>query len=307
MKIIILSPNASLYVKPEHKKQLEGLSKVLIIDKIQPLSEITELFDNEEKIIWIDPDFCNWSVGKDLINKLQNVRAICLQSISFSRIDTNAATEKGIKIINLRGCFSESVAEWAFLIYMNLLKKIPLLIKSWYIQDYDKFKGYEFFWKTAWIIWMWSIWSRIAEICKGLWMKVIYRSQNSKNDKYNFHEVKDIFQLADAIFPAVADNEDTRKIIKDEYLLSMKPNSYFISIIHQIYNHELLIKMVEEWKIAGYWFESTSSTINDYKWNIWVDPEMAWCTQESVDNSSQQWINNIIKAFNKDYPNIVNN
>jgi len=69
MKIIILSPNADLLFTDELKGKIKSAGEVVFIKDIKPLLDVPELYNSEQKIVAIDPDFCEWSVPKDVIKK----------------------------------------------------------------------------------------------------------------------------------------------------------------------------------------------------------------------------------------------
>ncbi len=306
MKIIILSPNVDLLFTEELKEKIHSAGNAIFIKKIKPLLEVCELYGTEQKIVAIDPDFCEWSVPKAVIEKMKNVQAICLQTTSFSWIDTVEAKKQGIPVMNLRGFSTQAVAEWAMLMAVNVARKLPLIIKDGWKQDFSKYQGIELNGKTAGIIGLGTIGTRVAEICKGLGMKVVYWSRKSKNKRFSFTELNDLIKRADFIFPTLAQNEETKGLITDEMLKSMRRSAIFVSIVHKIYNHDLLLQLVKEGKIYGYAFESEKDKIVDFEGNVWADPELAWCTNESMRMNAEQWTEAIVKAVKNDYPTQVN-
>lgn len=301
MNIIILSPIADLLFTDELKEKIKSAGEAVFIKNTKPLLDIPELFDDEQKIVAIDPDFCEWNVSKEIIKKLKNVKAICLQTTSFSWIDTAEANKQGIPVINLR-CFStEAVAEWAFLMAMNVARKIPLIIKDSWKQDFSKHQGVELRDKTVGIIGLGNIGVRIAEICNGLGMKVVYWSRSSKDERFSFVALKDLMKKADFIFPTLAQNEETIELITDEMLKSMKRSAIFVSIVRKIYNHNLILKLVQKGKIYGYAFETEKEKMTDFDGNVWAGPTLAWCTNESFQRNAEQWTKAIVKAVKNDY------
>ena len=87
---------------------------------------------DEERILAIDPDFSNWKVENSDLEKIPNLTGVCLQTTSFSWIDIDFLKNKNIPVMNLRGFSSEAVAEWAFLMALNVARKIPLVSqKGW--------------------------------------------------------------------------------------------------------------------------------------------------------------------------------
>ncbi|MBP7007941.1 hypothetical protein KBB05_04445 [Patescibacteria group bacterium] len=151
-----------------------------------------------------------------------------------------------------------------------------------------------------------TIGTRIAEICNGLGMEVCYRSRKSKDERFLCTELDDLMKKADVIFPTLAKNEETIKLITDMMLKSMKKTAIFVSIVGKIFNHDLILQLVEENRIYGYAFETENEKMDAFVGNIWAGPELGWCTNESFKRNSEQWVDAIIKAVKNDYSNQVN-
>lgn len=306
MNIIILTPSPDLYFPDELKSKLQSLGNIIFIKDIKPLSDVSELYTDEPKIVAIDPDFCDRKVGAEVIENMKNVQAICLQTTSFSWIDTAAAKNKNIPVVNLRGFSTYAVAEWSVMVAMNVARKIPLVIKDDRKQDFVKHQGRELKWSKAAIIGLGTIGTRIAELCAGLDMEVIYWSNNSRNDRFKYMDLSELMKEADFIFPTVAQNSDTKNLITDDMLNSMKPTTIFSSIVHNVFNHDLILKLVKEGKLYWYAFETEKEKFSDFEGNVWAGPALAWCTSESVQRNAIQRTDAIVKAVNNEYPTQVN-
>ena len=308
MKIFILSPNyKQLIVGNKLDGKLEKTGDLIVVSKIQPLESIKELFQgNEPRVLAIDPDFCDWKVPNEAIKKIPNLKAICLQTTSFSWDDIEFMKKINIPVMNLRGFSSIAVAEWATMMALNVARKIPLVVQDKWKYDYNKHKGVEIRGKTAGIIGLGSIGTAIAENCKGLGMKVQYWSKNSKDKRFDPVTLSKLMKTSDLILPAVAQNERTRGLITDKMLKSMKQNAIFVSIVHKIYNHKLLEKLIKQEKIYGLANEEEETNTAKTKGNIWTGLQLAWCTEDSMRKNAHQWVESITDASKGKYTTKVN-
>jgi phosphoglycerate dehydrogenase-like enzyme len=307
MKLFILSPNKESVITPELEAKLRTLGEVVFYTKPGSFSEVPGLYDgDEERILTLDPDFCDWKAQSEDIDKIPNLKAICLQTTSFSWIDTNHFKEKGIPVTNNRGFSTEAVAEWAIMTMIALARKIPLTAKDGWKTDFVKYQGIELVGKTAGIIGLGRIGKRIAELCRGIGMNVIAWSHESKAENVEMVPLEEVFSRADVVFPIVADNSETQKLITDDLLKSMKLSTIFVSMIHLIYNHQLLLDMVKEGKLYGYGFESAKGDFASYEGNVWAGPQIAWATKESMRKNGEQWVEAIITASQGEFKNRVN-
>lgn len=307
MKIFILSPNADTLFTDKQVKQLKGAGNIVFQKKIIPFEKVNGLFnDKEGRILAIDPDFCDWKVPNKVIDKVPNLKAVVLQTTSFSWLDVDHIGKKGIPVVNLRGFSSIAVAEWATMMAVNLARKVSVVVQDGWKQDYVKHQGIELRGKTAGIVGLGNIGTAIAENCQGLGMKVQYWSKTSSDKRFKKVGLENLIKTSDVIFPAVAQNDETKSLITDKMLRSMKKSAIFVSIVHHVYNHELLLKMAKEGKIYGYGFETSKPEFGKYKGNVWAGPELAWCTEDSMRKNAEQWVQAIVNASKRKYPTRVN-
>lgn len=279
---------------------------VIYFTEPKALSNFPDFQDEEEKLLVVDPDFVDWSVTKEAIEGLNNVKAILISSTSFSWLDQDALKSKNIPLINVKDWSTQAVAEWSTMMAFNLARKIPLLIKNQFELSYEKYAGVQLKGKTAGIIGMGNIGKAVAQRAKGLGMNVIYWSKNSTTVDGELVSLEDVFSQADFLFPTMADNSETQKIITDQLLMSMKSSSIFVSIVHKYYNHDLLLSMVKENKLFGYGFEDSKVKLTDFEGNVWVAPEYAWCTKESFENNDAKLLQNIKNALESNFTGKVN-
>lgn len=307
MKIFILSPNYDTLFSSELKSKLKKVGIVVVQKEIIPFEKVKGLYDGgEERILAIDPDFCDWNVPNEVIEKIPNLKAVVLQTTSFSWVDGERIAELKIPVVNLRGFSSIAVAEWATMIIMNIARKIPVVAQDKWKQDYTKHQGIELRGKTAGVVGLGRIGTAIAENMAGLGMNVQYYSKNSKDKRFKSVTLEKLMETSDVILPAVAQNEETKGMITDKMLKNMKKTTIFVSIVHHVYNHDLLLKLAETGKIYGYGFETSKAEFGKYKGNIWAGPELAWCTEDSMRKNAVQWTEAIINAIKGKYPTKVN-
>jgi lactate dehydrogenase-like 2-hydroxyacid dehydrogenase len=275
MKLYIFTPNKDALFTPQLEQKLSEVFEVIFYTNPSPLKVHGEFIaDESEKIVALDPDYFNWSFTKEDIDLLKNTKALCLATTSFSWVDTGYAKEKGIPVTNLRGFSTEAVAEFALLMTLSVARKMPLVVKDGYKQDFVKHQGIELKGRTAAVIGLGRIGNRIAELMEGVGMKVVYWARSDKNPKYERMELADIFKKADVILPAVAQNEETASLISNEMQKSMKSDAMFVSIIHKIYNHDLMLELAKEGRIYGYGFLGDNESPLSYEGNVLAYPEL---------------------------------
>ncbi|OGK15027.1 hypothetical protein A2690_02860 [Candidatus Roizmanbacteria bacterium RIFCSPHIGHO2_01_FULL_39_12b] len=309
MKIFIVSPNIDILITKNLKDKLTAIGcEIIYISDIKPLLEVTELYEGtEERILAIDPDFCNWRVENEVIEKIPNLKAIILQTDAFDWVDVSYCKEKEIPVVNLRGSSTEAVAEWALIMALNTARNIPKIVKNGWVQDYN-LQGVELKDKAAGIIGMGRIGSRIAELVSGIGMNTQYWSRRQSNEEYKYVELGQLMKTSDVIFLALPLSHETKGMITSEMIDTMRKTAIFVSIVnHGIYDHEYLLNKTKNEEIFGYAFEEEGGkTFNNYEGNVWAGPALGWCTTESFRKNTELWVEATILASKGEFPTKVN-
>lgn len=305
----------SIYITYERsfftEKQIKKLSKyakLIFLESYFDLDSAEYLKDDEEKILMADPEWYHWNLRKDHISKINNLKAICINTTAFDWIDVDYCNNNGIIVTHTPKYSTDSVAEYVIFLMMCLAKKLPIQIKTNYKMEYNhEMLNTEIRGKTVGIIGLGTIGTRIAELCSNLGMKVIYWSKNKKENSYQRVEVDEIFKKADYIIPTFATNDETRKLITDGRIEMMNENNLINIIINpvEIYNHSLLLEKAEKNEV-GYAFEIyDDKTLNDFKGNVMATAPYSFYTKESIDRLVELWCNNTIGILNNNLQNIV--
>lgn len=306
MKIIIVSPNIETQLS-DYTETLKGLGDLILVKDIKPLAEVAELYEGDEpRIVAIDPDFSDWQFPNEIIDKIPNLKAICLQTTSFSWVDIEHCKQAGIPVTNLLGFSAIAVAEWATLVILALARKLPVVIKDGWKLDYVNHRGIELRGRTAGVIGLGRIGTAFAQNVAGLGMKVQYWSKSSRDDQFSAVTLEELMNSSDVILLATANNEETKKLLTDDLLKAMKPTAIFMTITDALYNQELMLEMVKTGKLYGYGFEDEKDAFGVYEGNVWNGPALGWCTDESMSKNAQLWVDSITAATKGDFPTQIN-
>lgn len=308
MKIFVISPNTDTLLTQDQIDALKTAGDVTLIKDMKPLNEISELFAGDEpRIVAIDPDFSEWSFPNDVIDAIPNLQAIVLQTTSFSWVDIDHCAEQNIPVVNLRGFSTIAVAEWLTFMVLTVARRVPVLIQDGWKVDYTNHRGFELRGKKAGVIGLGLIGTAVAENLAGLGMDVQYWSQNSEDGRFAKVELDELVKTSDVIAIALASNPDTKGLLNDDLLKTIRPTSVLVNIAHpDIYNHDLLLQLAADGKIGGYAFEDDHNLNTGYKGNVWNGQGLGWCTKESVSKNSEQWVEATIAAAKGEYPTRVN-
>ncbi|MGI5897664.1 MAG: 2-hydroxyacid dehydrogenase [Candidatus Dojkabacteria bacterium] len=296
MKIYITYTKDSF--KEEQINNLENTGEVIFLEDYFDLDKASYLKDSDEKILVVDPDWYDWNLDEKHLKKVENLKAVCLSTTAYDWIDLEYCKKNKIVVTNIPKYSTDSVAEYAVFLMMCLARKFPIQLKNDYKTEYSvSMLNTEVRNKTVGIIGLGTIGIRIAEMCQGLGMNVIYWNRTKKENNYKAVDLETIFTTADFVIPAFSTNNETKKIITDELINKMFGN-FFINIINnpeEIYNHKLLIERAEKEEI-GYAFEiyGNGKKIYEYKGNIMATAPYAFYTKEAIERLIEIWCQNVI-------------
>lgn len=312
MKAFIFDPLWNELITDELNEKLKSANLELHIEtEIKPLSDCAALFEGEEdRILCLNPDYVNWKLSEDDYKDIPNLKAILGAATSFSWIDSSFADANNTSVCNIKNFSTQAVAEWATMMMFNLARQTPRQIKDGFPLDFDKdfmkYRGIELKGKTAAIIGLGDIGSAIAERMAGLGMNVIYWSRTEKDSSYQYKDLNTLFKEADVIFPTMALNDDSKKVITNDLLDSMKHSAILVSIAHELFDETLALDKVKTGQLFGFGFEGKPGEFNKFEGNVWAAPAYAWTTDGSMNNSMNKWIENMINAAEGKFPNQVN-
>ncbi len=267
-----------------------------------------EIFtDSEEKVIAIGPELVDWKFSNNAISNIPNFRAICLPATSFSWVDGEYAKKRNIVLTNVPKYSTESVAEYAISMMLNVVRKLPLVIKNEWKIDCDKHQGWEIKNKTMGIIGLGTIGTRIAELGKAMGMNVIYWSRKSRDKRFIYKTLDKVLQESDFVFPCLARNEQTKGMLNKQKLNKIKEDSFIVSITgDDIFDLKTALRLVNKGKLSGISFESEKCKLKDFQGNILVTPPIAWFTKEAFEEDMRIWVDTIIACIKNKPKNIVN-
>ncbi|MGZ7107851.1 MAG: NAD(P)-dependent oxidoreductase, partial [Methanobacterium sp.] len=164
--------------------------KVIIADQInekgiEDLKEVAEVVVDtsitQEELIDKIKDFdaiivrSRTKVTRNVIDAARKLKIIARAGVGVDNVDVEAATEKGIMVVNAPESTSITVAEHAMGLILSLARKISIADKSVKEGKWDKsrFMGIELAGKTLGIIGMGRIGSQVATRCKAFEMDIM--------------------------------------------------------------------------------------------------------------------------------------
>ncbi|KKQ24517.1 MAG: Phosphoglycerate dehydrogenase [Candidatus Roizmanbacteria bacterium GW2011_GWC2_37_13] len=305
MKIILICQKEEF----DNKRllQLQKYSKVEWIDsnKTNPYL-VKELFDDEEKILALSPAPLGWNFPKDLYLKLKNVKYLCLVTTSHEFLDLEKCSRAGIKVTNVPHYASEAVSEQVIMMLLVLSKRLPAQVN--YKYDFSKkVLADDLLGKQVGIIGLGDIGSRVAELVKGMGMKVVYWSRKKRDFRFENCSLEKLLSSSDVVIPLVAATKETEGFLDRKKLEIIKNDAYFVGLISdKVWDKQYLLERVKKNQLAGLAFENFEGKKERLEGNVFVTPPLAWYSKQSLDKNIQEWTDTIISCIKGIPKNLVN-
>ncbi len=262
-------------------------------------------------------------LDREVLNKLPNLKCICVLATGYNVVDIDAATDLDIKVCNVRGYAAQSVAQHVFALLLELTNRISdhaqsVLNGHWGYQDdfsYTLSPTIGLANKTIGIYGFGQIGKKVAVIAQAFDMQVVAHHRHPERDKQagvEFVSFDDMMKKSDVVSLHAPLSAENQGIINTESLNKMKQTAYLINTGRGgLIVEEDLKKALVSGRIAGAGLDVISEE-PPQKGNILfgaknciITPHNAWATNGSRQKLLDEAVKNV-KAFLEGKPrNIV--
>jgi D-lactate dehydrogenase len=181
--------------------------------------------------------FVNDKVTAEVIESLakRGVKVIALRCAGFNNVDLKAATEQGIQVCRVPAYSPQAVSEHAVAMLLTLNRKTHKAYNRVREQNFSLqgLLGFDVHNKTVGVIGTGNIGKAFCKIMLGFGCKVVafdvYPNDELKNLGVTFLPLKDVFSQADIISLHCPLNDQTKHMINDDTIQSMKPGVMIIN------------------------------------------------------------------------------
>jgi D-3-phosphoglycerate dehydrogenase len=252
-------------------------------------------------------------VDSELISLMNNMEVIGRAGTGVDNIDVDAATRKGIIVMNTPGGNTISTAEHTMALMISMCRNIAQANQSMRSGKWDKkaFKGTELHSKTLGIIGLGKIGREVAVRSKAFGMNVIAFDPVVSEDLANKLEVdlvdlNTVFEKSDILTVHVPLNDDTRNLISAKTLQKCKDGVKIINCARGgIVNEEDLINAMDSGKVSAAAFDVYETEPPDFSSKlikhpkIVTTPHLGASTEEAQEKVAVQIGEQIIELFQK--------
>lgn len=250
-------------------------------------------------------------VTRQMLEKPGKLRIIGRAGAGVDNIDLEAATEKGIIVMNTPGGNTISTAEHAISMMLSLARRIPYADRTMREGKWAKknIVGTEMFGKTLGIVGLGKIGQVVAERMQAFGMGILafdpfLTQEGAEKLGVKPASVEEMCAEADVITIHAPKNSETTNLINAERLASMKPGALLINCARGgIVDEEALAKALETGQIAGAALDvfETEPLPEDHKLrtldNAVLTPHLAASTSEAQEKVAEAIADQIREAL----------
>lgn len=294
--------------------------KILVCDGVDKagVDILKEHFEVEERKKLEEPELVSLLSSKDFsgiivrsatkitskaIESSKSLKVIGRAGIGVDNIDVKSATEKGIVVMNTLGA-ANTTAEHTIALIFSVARKIPqahISVKNgkW---EKEKFVGRELFGKTIGVIGLGNIGKRVAEIAKGIGMRVIFYDPYVDDPRFEKKSFEELIENSDIITVHVPLSDKTKGMIGEKEFERMKNGVIIINCARGgIIDEKALAKYIDNGKVLGAGvdvFSKEPITPDNpllEKENVVLTPHLGASTVEGQRNASVEIAQKIVK------------
>jgi D-3-phosphoglycerate dehydrogenase len=264
------------------------------------------------------------SVTRGLIESASRLRHIARVGVGVDSVDIEAATERGIIVTNAPEVTADSVAEFTVSLLLSLAKNIPRCdraVKEGRWDERVELMGtnIELREKTHGIVGLGKIGRRVAIMCKGFGMRVLYFKRNrdlefEQSSGVGYAPFQVLLKECDSISLHLPLTKETANLFDSPQFNSMKKTALLINQARgKVVNEEALVQALKEGAIGGYASDVYESEPPDPKSellhfkNVVLSPHLAGGTREARQRVSLAVAGDVLKVLQGHEPeNLVN-
>lgn len=252
--------------------------------------------DDQPKVVALDPDVVGWEFTNETIDKIPQLKAICLETTGYEWVDGAYCAEKGIALTNVPHYASNAVAEKCVMMALALAKKLPLFEKEGKMNWDAEFIGEDMYDKPTDIIGFGDIGHALAKKLDGLvgHKEICYYSHNKNDPDYHYWDFDQMLERCEYMFITISKNPESLALFDD--LSKFRPQTKVIIVANGFEEvAERMAKMVEDGKLGGVAFESDDLS-REYRGNVFVTPHNAYYTKEALKRMFEIWVDTMIST-----------
>jgi D-3-phosphoglycerate dehydrogenase len=252
MKILVCDP-----VSPKGISLLQQRPEfqVVVLPKRLPENELLPLVTDASALVVRSET----KVTKGVIEAARNLRVVGRAGVGVDNVDVDAATQRGVVVMNTPGGNTISTAELTFAMILSLARKVPQAHASMTAGKWDRkqFQGAELAGKTLGVLGLGRIGSEVARRALAFGMRVLaydpfLTETRARELGIELQVLDGVYRDADFITVHMPVTDQTRGMLNAEAFARMKPKVCIVNCARgEIVAEKDLLAALDSGKVAG--------------------------------------------------------
>src|SRR4051812_5264787 len=253
-----------------------------------------------------------------LLERLDALKVISIQGTGTDNIDLEAASRLGVAVCNTPGANALSVAEMTIGLMFDAVKGITRMDKRLHNGEWYHVRSFEVRGKTIGLVGLGIIGQYVAEMARGLGMRVISWSYNQDPERARaagaeLVELDTLLREADVVSLHLRNSPKSAGIIGREQLALMKPSAVLVNTARgALVDTDALVDALKAGRIAAAGLDvytteplPMDSPLRELE-NVVLTPHAGWVTNEASARLEVRPVENIIAFLDGNPRHIVN-
>ena len=202
-------------------------------------------------------------ITRESLARATRLKVIGRAGVGVDTIDVEAATERGVAVMNAPAGNTISAAELAFALLLSLVRKVPAADRSMKAGEWDRasFSGTELYRKTLGLVGAGRVGGEVARRARAFGMRVLaydpYLSADAAHGMgVELTTLDEVLKEADAISLHVPLTDSTRGLLGEAQLAKLKPTAVIINAARGgVLDEAAVTRRLAEGKLAGAAFD----------------------------------------------------
>jgi D-3-phosphoglycerate dehydrogenase len=198
-------------------------------------------------------------VTRELLEAAPELKVVARAGIGVDNIDVEAATWRGIAVLNAPSANTVSAAEHAMGLLLALVRRIPWADRSMRYGEWDRqrFLGIELRGKTLGIVGLGRIGAHVAILARGFGMRLLAHDPHITEARARelgaeLVSLEELLARADVVTLHLPLTSETRNLLDAKRLALMKPTAVLINAARGgLVDERALLEALETGKLAG--------------------------------------------------------
>ncbi len=198
-------------------------------------------------------------ITRESLAYVDRLKVIGRAGVGVDNIDLEAATEKGVAVLNAPSGNTISAAELTMALLLSLVRRVPAADRSMKAGEWDRksFTGVELYGKTLGLVGAGRIGGAVARRARGFGMRVVAYDPFLSEDRARALEIElapldEVLERADILSLHAPLTEATANLIDEAKLARLKPGAYVVNAARGgVIDEAALVRAVEEGRVAG--------------------------------------------------------